>query len=1175
MLVYSRVRKRWSGRTFESLKVFLLCCFLLSSFPDSLHSQCESAAVALPDMSQPVADPDTMYCVSFTIFPDITGYPIGLSIDLEHTWQGDLSIRALACDDTLMVMTRPGSLNPFRLPGSCDSESPYGSSKNFDGTFLFLDSLTVNPDEDIAEFGGSYGLSGDHCNLNTVSSFQELAVACNAGSSFVLTICIADHAFGDEGFASNIFPLFEIPPICGCTNPLASNYDPDANVDNGSCEIPPCFPDTIPPDILCPANVIAVLESFGDPEVFVELPLAEAEDECQLESLENDYNDGGADASDFYPLGITEVVFTATDTSGNASTCTTIVEVASIPPLEAVCADVSIALNEDGEVVLEAEELDGGSNGGSGMLSFSIGGEQSVQFFCSDTGLFSLILVVEDESGQTDDCEAEVTLTDDMPPVAFCKNAEIFLDENGIGVLTADELDDSSWDNCGISSREISQEAFDCSDQGNQPVFLTLTDFSGNISSCTAFVEVQDTLLPVTSCDNSPVTLELNSNCEVLVGDFSERITAEDNCLGEEDFTIDQFPDPEVVLTTEANFTLLLTISDGAGWSYDCEIEVSAQNSSDWQWLSSLPANEALECGVSSQELVLMAADFCDTLQIAPLVDTIFICTGTKTIERTWVAPGLEHVQTVSYEDIESPVWTSSLPANTTVPCDNIPDPPDLTAEDNCSEVSIQLSEIQIPGSNQGEYILVRTWTASDDCENSISHQQFVTVTDQNPPQMSCPSAITFDLDGNCDLEVPSLVDSITVWDPCTDTSDIQLVQNPAAGTILSQPTTTVFITAIDLSGNSNFCSFPLTLENAGIPASLSCDPTSINLETEPGECGAYIDLQIEWIEGCEDAIVENSFNEGGENASGFYPAGENLVVFELIEGGQVLESCSIEVSVQDLQPPGLSCPSIIYAELESASDSLVWVDIPELTAEDNCGIDTIFNDYNSNGAKASDSFPPGITIITYTAVDVWQNEATCETSVVVLDSLETLDTVIISGYFSSPSGTFIGGVSLEIQGDTSMTVITQADGFYSFSVPAFSTITLTPALDTNWLDGISTLDLILIQRAVIGLDTLESPYSFIASDVNNDGFLSTIDLVFLQRIIIGLDTSVAGNTSWRFVPEDYEFENPSSPLIENWPETRTYSIVSDDKTTENWVSIKIGDLSGDATGQLDLPAVR
>lgn len=1175
MELHSRVRKRWSRQVFESFKVFILSCFLLSPFLSSLHSQCESVAVALPDMSQPVADPDTMYCVSFTVFPDITGYPIGLSIDLEHTWQGDLSIRALACDETLMVMTRPGSLNPFRAPGSCGSGSPFGSSEDFDGTFLFLDSLTVDPDDDMNINGGSYGLSGDRCNINTVSTFHELASACDADSSFVLTICIADHAFGDEGFASNIFPLFEIPPICGCTDPLASNYDPEANVDDGSCEFPPCFPDTIPPEILCPENILAIVESFGDPDVFVELPLAEAEDDCQLESIENDYNDGGADASDIFPTGITEIIFTATDTSGNTSACTTVVDVSPILSLEAVCNDFSIALNEDGEAVLGAEDLDGGSSGGSGMLSFSIDGQQSILYSCSDTGLFSLILLVEDEGGQTDDCEAEVTLADIMPPVALCKNSEIYLDESGMAILTADEIDDNSWDNCGIAVRQISQETFECSDQGSQPVVLTLTDFSGNMSSCTALVEVHDTILPLTSCDTSPVTLQLNSNCEVSVGDLSERISAEDNCLEEGDFIIVQVPGPEVILNAEESITLLLTISDGAGWSYDCEIEVSVQNSSDWQWLSSLPANEELECEEFSQEVVLMAADYCDTLAIVPLVDTIFFCTGSKIIERTWVAPNLEYVQTVSYEDNEPPFWTSPLPVNMAVSCDNIPDPPVLTAEDDCSEVSIQFSEFEIPGSNQGEFILVRGWTASDECGNSISHQQFVTVTDQNPPQLFCPSAVTFDLQGNCELEVPSLVDSITVWDICTDTADIQLVQNPEAGSILSQPTTTVFITAIDLSGNSNFCSFSLTLENFGAPPSLICDSSPIIMETEPDECGANIDLQIDWNEGCGNATVENSFNEGGENASGFYPTGDKWVVFELVEDGQVLESCSIEVSVLDLQPPEIICPSIVYAQLESNEDSLVWVDIPEVMAEDNCGLDTLFNDFNDNGPNASDSFPPGITTITFTAIDQSQNEVYCELPVVVLDSMQSPDTFQISGYFSSPQGNFIGGVSLEIEGDTNLTIITQPNGYYSFSVPSFYSITVTPVLDTNWLDGVSTLDLILIQRAIIGLDTLESPYSYIASDVNNDGLVSTIDLVLLQRVIIGLDYSIESNTSWRFVPEDYDFENPSNPQLENWPESRTYSIVSEDKPQENWISIKIGDLSGEASGQVDLQEVK
>ncbi|TVR85482.1 MAG: hypothetical protein EA411_12900, partial [Saprospirales bacterium] len=205
----------------------------INSFPESLTAQCESAQVALPDNNDPVVNPSGLYCVDFTIDPSVTGHPEGISLHLDHTWQGDLSIRIFACGETLMVLTRPGG-------GNCNGGAPFGSSLSVNGVFTFQDT-GPNPDIGLSQNGGDYGLSGDPCNINTVNSFQELADECGS-DPYTFTICIGDHALGDIGYASDITPIFDNPPTCGCTDPDASNYNPDADVDDGSCEYPPCEP---------------------------------------------------------------------------------------------------------------------------------------------------------------------------------------------------------------------------------------------------------------------------------------------------------------------------------------------------------------------------------------------------------------------------------------------------------------------------------------------------------------------------------------------------------------------------------------------------------------------------------------------------------------------------------------------------------------------------------------------------------------------------------------------------------------------------------------------------------------------------------------------------------------------------------------------------------------------
>ncbi len=242
-------RDRIGGVCIKHVAAVIVGFIGFALLPVAILAQCESASVALPDNNAPVPSTSGLYCVDFTIDPSVTGHPEGISLHLDHTWQGDLSIRVFACGETLMILTRPGG-------GNCNGGSPFGSSATVNGVFTFQD-IGPNPDNGLAPGGGNYGLSGDPCNLNTVNSFDDLADECGS-DPYTFTICIGDHAFGDIGFASDISPIFDNPPTCGCTDPDASNYDPDADVDDGSCEYPPCEPDADPTivDIDCSAGTL-------------------------------------------------------------------------------------------------------------------------------------------------------------------------------------------------------------------------------------------------------------------------------------------------------------------------------------------------------------------------------------------------------------------------------------------------------------------------------------------------------------------------------------------------------------------------------------------------------------------------------------------------------------------------------------------------------------------------------------------------------------------------------------------------------------------------------------------------------------------------------------------------------------------------------------------------------
>ena len=81
-------------------------------------------------------------------------------------------------------------------------------------------------------------------------------------------------------------------------------------------------------------------------------------------------------------------------------------------------------------------------------------------------------------------------MQDKLPPTAVCRDATVELDANGNGNITTSEINDNSYDACGIASLSLDREDFNCADVGIQVVTLTVTDNGGNASTCTATVTI-------------------------------------------------------------------------------------------------------------------------------------------------------------------------------------------------------------------------------------------------------------------------------------------------------------------------------------------------------------------------------------------------------------------------------------------------------------------------------------------------------------------------------------------------------------------------------------------------------------------------------------------------------------------------------------------------------------
>ena len=75
-----------------------------------------------------------------------------------------------------------------------------------------------------------------------------------------------------------------------------------------------------------------------------------------------------------------------------------------------------------------------------------------------------------------------------------------------------------------------------------------------------------------------------------------------------------------------------------------------------------------------------------------------------------------------------------ALPRDLTVECDAIPNAVTLTATDNCGNANVTVMDVKTNGNCPNNYIIARTWTATDECGLKTSHTQIITVQDTKAP---------------------------------------------------------------------------------------------------------------------------------------------------------------------------------------------------------------------------------------------------------------------------------------------------------------------------------------------------------------------------------------------------------------------------------------------------------
>ena len=371
----------------------------------------------------------------------------------------------------------------------------------------------------------------------------------------------------------------------------------------------------------------------------------------------------------------------------------------------------------------------------------------------------------------------------------------------------------------------------------------------------------------------------------------------------------------------------------------------------------------------------------------------------------------------------------------------------------------------------------------------------------------------------------------------------------------------------------------------------LDCSPVFVNLIGEAIDwCTPQAPLQYSYqIDIFNDGTVD--ITDTGNDASGDYPLGTHKITYEVTDQCGNGNTCTKYFTIRDCKKPTPICINGLIVDLmpmEGGGMAEIWATSLEAgDSHDNClNYDDLevlierFSDLTPGqevpGAGASDvlqvtcdDMPPGSSMPIVEVV-VWVGDEAgnwdyCITTVSIQDNMGCCvscpggNTLMVTTYDETKE--CIGGVDVYLSGYINM-YKPASDCVAMFSeLEPNNIVSVTPMKDMNPLNGVTSYDLLLIQKHILGVKKLYSPYKIISADVNKSSSVTISDIIELRKMILSPGLNFSNNTSWRFVEEGYVFDTPNQPF--DFPETHSLLLLPN-MNTINFIGMKIGDVSGD-----------
>ncbi len=832
--------------------------------------------------------------------------------------------------------------------------------------------------------------------------------------------------------------------------------------------------------------------------------------------------------------------------------------------------------------------------------------------------------VVRDDCGNTATCQFIITVADQTPPNTICIEAtKVALGANGMALVNASTFDKGSYDNCSPvrfkarrmdanpcqpNDRFYDQVKFCCEDVGKTiAVILRVYDIpvpNGEVSLEFGQDNANDCMVQVTVEDKLKPTCNAPSNASVSCSNFDPTLwaygfaTAIDNCC------IDTITETRNLalfdtLCNRGTITRTFRVEDCGGQTASCTQRIFVAYQQDY--FVRFP-NDVIVTACDGTgnfgEPIFFGKD-CEALAVSHQ-DEIFtvVSDACFLIERTWTV-----INWCSYNPNEglinvpnpNPNPSANHPSNLPGP---VVSPAGIPAPWSPTVVSIS------PGAPPTNYSIY--WSAN---ANGYRYKQIIKVIDgQKPIVENCkPSPDTV-----CDLTAndAALWNASFWWDPSAESHD------------LCEAPTDLSITATDLCSGANvnfrYLLF-LDLNSDGVMETVVSSTqtglgglgwnrinfgNALNPGYAGGEARAFdfrsvpdnqkygFALQVTTQDNKKAAAVRwNTQQAPNTFVVPELPYGTHKIKWFVDDGCGNEQSCEWFFEVKDCKKPTVVCKNLAVNIMPT---KMVAVDLSDLlqSTSDNCTPESkLLTAVRKRGdGQGFPMLPNGQPQrkVTFTCseigtqeVEVWSRDLAgnmdfCIARVDIQDNMGACSghnaTVAVAltnekneglAYADiSLKGYTLGGAhSIELNG------LSDENGqcLFSNAIPFGSSYTIAPFKNNDPLNGVSTYDLLLINRHILGIEPLSSPYKMIAADANKSRSITTLDLVELRKLILGLYTELPTNASWRFVPADFGFPTPTNPFETEFPEVISVADVMGDRLNENFVAIKVGDVNGNA----------